>query len=101
MGPDLVAGLAQYRRRRNRSEKVEPGQIWLVGSDGKGLLRLTSEGENDVVGWTRLAPVLPPASPIPPIQRVIAPDTVATSTPVMSLRGRRDACRLRSREGDD
>ena len=37
------------------ARNVEPGQISARRHDGKGLLRLTSEGENDVVGWTRLA----------------------------------------------
>jgi Tol biopolymer transport system component len=57
------------------------GQIWMVGSDGKGLHRLTNEGANTLAGWTPLAPSLPPAAPIPPSERVLDADTVATSSP--------------------
>jgi Tol biopolymer transport system component len=60
-------------------------QIWVVGSDGKGLRRLTNEGANDLVGSTRLPPVLPPAPPNPPTERVLDASTVATSTPVEAL----------------
>ena len=63
----------------------DPAQIWVVGSDGHGLRRLTNEGSNDLVGSTRLAPVLPPASPIPPTERVLGADSVATDTPVTAL----------------
>ena len=61
------------------------GQIWAVGSDGKGLHRLTSEGENGLAGWTSLAPARPPVTPIPPTERVLDATTVATSAPVASL----------------
>jgi Tol biopolymer transport system component len=60
-------------------------QIWAVGSDGKGLRRLTSEGENDLVGWTSVAPARPPVTPIPPTERVVDANTVATTAPVVSL----------------
>jgi len=60
-------------------------QIWVVGSDGQGLRRLTNEGANSLVGWTRLPPVLPPAPPNPPTERVLDANTVATSTPVEDL----------------
>jgi Tol biopolymer transport system component len=63
----------------------DPTQIWVVGGDGEGLRRLTNEGTNDVVGWTRLAPVLPPASPLSPTEHVLDARTVATSTPVSAL----------------
>jgi len=63
----------------------DPRQIWIVGSDGQGLRRLTNEGANDLVGSTRLAPVLPPAPPNPPPERVLGAETVATSTPVEAL----------------
>jgi Tol biopolymer transport system component len=63
----------------------DPTQIWVVGSDGHGLRRLTNEGTNGLIGWTRLAPVLPPASPIPPTERVVGADSVATDTPVAAL----------------
>jgi Tol biopolymer transport system component len=61
------------------------GQIWVVGSDGMGVRRLTNEGENDVVGWTRLAPVLPPAPPLPATEHVIGTNTIATDKPVAAL----------------
>ncbi len=63
----------------------DPLQIWVVGSDGQGLRRLTSEGSNSPVGWTRLAPVLPPAPPIPPTEHVLDARTVATSSPISAL----------------
>jgi Tol biopolymer transport system component len=62
-----------------------PLQIWVVDSDGQGLRRLTNGGTNSVVGWTRLTPVLPPAPPIPPTERVLDPSTVATSSPISAL----------------
>ena len=63
----------------------DPLQIWVVGGDGEGLRRITNEGTNDVVGWTRLEPVLPPASPLPPTEHVLDARTVATSTPISAL----------------
>ena len=62
-----------------------PSQIWVVGGDGQGLRRLTNEGANDVVGSTRLTPILPPAPPLPPTEHVLDANTVATSTPVSAL----------------
>lgn len=67
------------------SESRDPSQIWAVGSDGSGLRRLTSAGDNSLIGWTRLAPVLPEAPPLPPSERVLGADTVATLKPVGSL----------------
>ena len=63
----------------------DPRQIWVVGSDGTNLRRLSNEGANDLVGWTRLAPVLPPAPPNPPTEHIVAADAVDTSTPVEAL----------------
>jgi Tol biopolymer transport system component len=63
----------------------DPEQIWIVGSDGRSLRRLTSEGNNAVVGWTSLAPTLPPAAPLPPTEQVAAPEAVATVKPIASL----------------
>jgi Tol biopolymer transport system component len=63
----------------------DPSQIWAVGADGRGLSRLTHEGTNDLVSWTRLSPVLPPASPLPASERVSGANTVVTSTPVAAL----------------
>ena len=37
-------------------EDDDPDQIWVVGSDGRGLRRLTSAGANNPLGWTRLRP---------------------------------------------
>lgn len=62
-----------------------PAQIWVVDSDGRGLKRLTSEGNNEVVGWTRLAPARPPATPLPPNERVLDAATVVTRAPVSLL----------------
>jgi Tol biopolymer transport system component len=63
----------------------DPDQIWLVGSDGRGLRRVTNAGDNRVVGWTRRAPVLPPAHALPRSERVLGSRTIATSAPVTSL----------------
>jgi Tol biopolymer transport system component len=63
----------------------DPTQIWVVGPDGRGLRRLTTEGTNDVVGSTPLSPVLPPASPLPTTERVSGATTVVTSTPIAAL----------------
>jgi Tol biopolymer transport system component len=63
----------------------DPRQIWIVRRDGSGLRRVTSEGYNGLVGWTRLRPALPPASPLPPTEHVISAEIVATDTPVARL----------------
>ena len=68
-----------------RGELTDPDQIWVVGVDGSGLRRLTSQGSNGLIGWTRLEPVQPEAPPVPPAEHVVAPDTVATSAPVAAL----------------
>jgi Tol biopolymer transport system component len=60
-------------------------QIWAVGSEGKGLRRLTNEGANGLVGWTSLPPSRPPVTSIPPTERVLDATTVATTAPVVSL----------------
>lgn len=57
----------------------EEAQIWVVGSDGRGLRRLTRACENDLIGWTRLAPVL---TVVPRSERVLGAETVATRDPV-------------------
>ncbi|PYO44545.1 MAG: hypothetical protein DMD33_02735 [Gemmatimonadetes bacterium] len=59
--------------------------ISVVGADGRGLRRLVSEGTSGLVGWTRLAPVRPPAPPIPPSERLVAAGAVATRKPVFGL----------------
>jgi Tol biopolymer transport system component len=63
----------------------DPLQIWAVGSDGRGLHRLTNEGENYPLGWTRLVPTLPSANPLPVTERVTDMDSVATDTPIAAL----------------
>jgi len=63
----------------------DPLQVWVVGSDGQGLRRLTNEGTNDVVGRTRLAPVLPPAPPVPATEHVLDARTVTTTSPISAL----------------
>jgi Tol biopolymer transport system component len=60
-------------------------QVWVIGRNGTGLRRLTGSGGNSLVGWTRLAPALPPAPLIPPTERVVDVSTVATSSPVVDL----------------
>jgi Tol biopolymer transport system component len=63
----------------------DPPQIFVLGEDGRDARRVTAEGENVLVGWTRRAPVLQPASPIPPSERVLDARSVATATPVTAL----------------
>jgi Tol biopolymer transport system component len=63
----------------------DPDQVWSVGADGRDLRRLTSEGNNGVVAWTRFAPTLPAALPIPAGERVVSADAVATSSPITAL----------------
>jgi Tol biopolymer transport system component len=63
----------------------EADQIWTVGLDGRGLRRVTSRGANSLIGWTRLAPVLPPARPIPPSAHAIGPHLLATRQPIGAL----------------
>ena len=60
-------------------------QIFVVGEDGRDARRVTAEGENSLIGWTTRAPVLPPAPPIPPSERVLDARSVATATPVAAL----------------
>ena len=60
-------------------------EIWTVGSDLRGLRQITTEGRNGVIAWTRLAPALPPARPLEPVERVTAADVVATAGPVRLL----------------
>ena len=63
----------------------DPTQIFVVGEDGRDLRRVTAEGDNNLIGWTTRAPVLPPATPIPPSERVLDARSVATATPVAAL----------------
>jgi Tol biopolymer transport system component len=63
----------------------DPFQIWAVGIDGRELRRLTNEGRNGVIGWTRMTPVLPPAAAVPATEAVLGADAVATRAPVALL----------------
>jgi dipeptidyl aminopeptidase/acylaminoacyl peptidase len=60
-------------------------QIWIVRTDGRGLRRVTSSGRNGFVGWTRLAPILPPARPIPRAERIVGRRTLVLRTAVTSI----------------
>jgi len=62
-----------------------PSQIWLVDANGRGLRETTHAGLNDLIGWTRLAPTLPPARPIPQTERVAGPRALTIRTVVTSL----------------
>jgi Tol biopolymer transport system component len=68
-----------------RASIDDPDQLWIVGTDGKELRRLTSRGRNDLFGWTRLASVQPEAPPVPATERVTAADGVTTTAPVAAL----------------
>lgn len=61
------------------------GKVWVVGADGRGLRRVMHEGANSLVGWSRLAPVQPPAPPLLPSELVLDGATVATRTPIADL----------------
>jgi WD40-like Beta Propeller Repeat len=60
-------------------------QIWTVGLDGRGLRRVTSSGSNGLVDWTRVAPIRPPAPPLPRTERVLGPEALAVRSKVTSL----------------
>ena len=63
----------------------DPDQIWIVRRDGRGLRRLTSAGRNAVVGWTALAPTLPPVRPTLPSERIAGARAVALRAPIGEL----------------
>jgi hypothetical protein len=62
-----------------------PSQIWLIGADGRRLRAATRTGSNELVGWTPLAPTLPPARPIPRTEKVVGSRALAIGTTVTSL----------------
>jgi Tol biopolymer transport system component len=65
---------------------LHTGQVWIVGANGRGLRRVTKMvGGFELVGWTRVAPAGPPAPPLLPSERVVAPNTIATGTPIADL----------------
>jgi hypothetical protein len=57
-------------------------QLWVVGSNGRGLGRLTAGCGGEIAGWTRMAPVLPPD---PPQEGVLSAETIATRDPILDL----------------
>jgi len=64
--------------------------VWVVRVDGHGLRRVKTLawrglGAYSLIGWTRLAPVLPPAAPLLPSEHVLDAETVATRRPVAGL----------------
>ena len=63
----------------------DPTEVWLVNEDGRSLRRVTSEGENSMIGWTRRKPSRAPAAPIPPSERVLDARSAATLTPITAL----------------
>jgi hypothetical protein len=62
-----------------------PHQIFVVGTNGKGLRRVTRLGNSSLVGWTRAAPVRPPLPALFPTERLVGPRTVSTRTPIDTL----------------
>ena len=89
LGLELVSSLSWSPDGRRLAFTARSGSpldhVWTLTSDLRGLRQVTSEGTNDLVGWTRLVPVLPPAPPIPPSEQVVGADTVATAAPVTAL----------------
>ena len=79
-----------------------PSQIWLIDADGRRLRAATKTGSNELVGWTRLAPTLPPARPIPRTEKVVGSRALAIRTTVTSLAadGRRVAFSMGSAPTD-
>jgi Tol biopolymer transport system component len=67
------------------SSGEDPPQIFVLEEDGRDARRLTAEGRNVLVGWTRRAPVQPPSAPIPPSERVVDARSAATVTPITAL----------------
>ena len=82
LSPALTWSPDGRRLMLSAHEGDDPDQIWVVGSDGRGLRRLTSAGANNPLGWTRLRPVLPPAAPVPTNERVLGANTIATRGPI-------------------
>jgi len=62
-----------------------PSQIWLVDANGRGLRAATDTGSNELIGWTPLAPTLPPARPIPRTEKVVGSRALTIRTSVTSL----------------
>jgi Tol biopolymer transport system component len=89
LGLELVSSLSWSPDGRRLAFTARSGSaldhIWTVASDLRGLRRVTSEGSNDLFGWTRLVPVPPPAPPIPASDQVVGAETVATAAPVTAL----------------
>jgi Tol biopolymer transport system component len=64
---------------------ADASEIWTIGVDGRGLRRLTKEGSNRLLGWTRLAPVRAPARPIPRTEQVVGPDALTTRAAITDI----------------
>ncbi|HYZ77091.1 MAG TPA: hypothetical protein VE596_06910 [Gaiellaceae bacterium] len=62
-----------------------PSQIWIAGRNGRALRRLTSAGSNGLVGWTRLAPALPPARPVARTERAVGRRTLVVRARLRSI----------------
>jgi WD40 repeat protein len=65
--------------------RIDPGQLWVIGSDGRGLQRVTRAGTNTLMGWARLAPQEAPAPALPPSERVLGARTISTRAHVTAL----------------
>jgi hypothetical protein len=57
----------------------------LLSVDGHGLRRVTREGSNALLGWTRLAPLLPPARAVPHTERVLSRTVLTTRAPILDV----------------
>jgi Tol biopolymer transport system component len=77
--------LVGYAGRTAFFGSEDPDQIWSVRPDGRGLRRLTSAGDNDLVGFARLAPARPLAEPVAPSERVLGPTALETRKPIGRL----------------
>jgi Tol biopolymer transport system component len=77
-------------------------QIYVLSDDGRDVRRMTAAGENVLVGWTRRPPVLPPAPPLTPSERVLDARSVATASPIgaLSADGARVAFAPKARPAD-
>lgn len=77
-------------------------EVLVVGVDKSSVHRVLGAGTNNLLGWTRLAPVLAPARPLPPTEAIINARTLAMRARVDDLAadGDRVALLTRSRPTD-
>jgi Tol biopolymer transport system component len=73
LSDQYVSSVAWLPDGRLALTTLSSSQISIVRRNGHGLRRLTNGGSNEVVGWTRLTPSLPPARPVPPTERAVGP----------------------------